>query len=58
MRLISGMVFICILFFVEKMGNFHFFFVTIVVDDENLPNLNLFMVYFDFVKRSSFEYLF
>ena len=32
MRLISGMVSICIIFFVGKMGNFHFLFVGIVFD--------------------------
>ena len=36
-------------YFVGKMGNFHFVLVSIVVDHENLLNLNLFAVYFDFV---------
>ena len=37
--------------------NFHFALVSIVVDHDNLLNLKLFAVYFDFVKRS-FECLF
>ena len=42
-------------YFVEKMCNFHFVIVGIVVDHENLLNLKLFVVYFDFAKRRSFE---
>ena len=38
-------------YFVGKMGNFHFVLVRIVVDHENSLNLNLFAVYFDFVKK-------
>ena len=39
-------------YFVEKMGNFPFVLVTIVVDHENLLNLKSVVVYFDFVKRN------
>ena len=58
MRLISGIVFICIILFVGKMGNFHFLFVGIVFDHENSLSLKSVVVYFDFVKRRSYEYLF
>ena len=58
MRLISGMVFICIIFFVGKMGSFHFVLVMIVFDHENSLSLKSVVVYFEFVKRRSFEYLF
>ena len=40
-------------YFVEKMGNFHFVLVRIVVDHENSLNLKSVVVYFDFVKRRS-----
>ena len=40
------------------MGNFHFVFVRIVMDHENLLKLKSFLVYFDFVNTSYFEYSF
>ena len=40
------------------MGNFHFVLVRIVIDYASLLNLKSFVVDFDFVKRTSFEYLF
>ena len=43
-------------YFVEKMGNFQFAFVRIVVDRLNLLNLKSVVVYFDFVSMSSSEY--
>ena len=59
MRLISDMVFTLYYFyFVEKMDNFHFVPVRIVVDHENLLNLKSFVVYLDCEKRSSLKYLF
>ena len=44
--------------FVEKMGNFHFVLLRNVVYHENSLSLKSVLVYFDFVKRRSFEYLF
>ena len=38
MRLVSGMVFICIIF-LGKMGNFHFVLVMIVFDHQNSLSL-------------------
>ena len=45
-------------YFVEKMGNFHFVLLRIVVDHENSLSLKSVVVYFDLVKIKSFEYLF
>ena len=43
-------------YFVEKMGNFHFVLVRIVLNHENLLNLKLVVVYSDFLIMSSSEY--
>ena len=43
-------------YFVEKLDNFHFDLVRIVVDHESLLNLKSFVVCFDFVNISNFEY--
>ena len=44
--------------FVEKMGNFNFVPVKIVIDYKNLLNFKSFVVYFDFVSMGSSEYSF
>ena len=44
------------LYYVEKMGNFQFVLVRIVVDYRNLLNLKSVVVFFDFVNMSSSEY--
>ena len=43
-------------YFVEKMGNFHFVLVRIMIDHENLLSLKSVVVYSDF--KQIFEYLF
>ena len=48
-------IYLCFFYFVEKMGNFHFVVVKIEVDHENLLNLILVVVYFEFVNISSSE---
>ena len=45
-------------YLVEKMGNFLFVFVRIVVDHENSLSLKSVVVYFFFVRGRIFEYLF
>ena len=45
-------------YFVAKMGNFLFVLVRIVVDHGSLLSLTSVVVYFNFVKRRNFEYLF
>ena len=44
------------IYYVEKMGNFQFVLVRIVVDYRNLLNLKSVVVFFDFVNMSSSEY--
>ena len=51
-------IYLCYFCFVEKMRNFHYVLERIVVDHGNLLNLKSFLVYFEFVKISKFEYSF
>ena len=51
-------IFLYYFYFVEKMDNFHFVLVRIVVDHDNLLNLKSFVVYFDLIIKSNLEYSF
>ena len=43
-------------YFVDKMGNFHFVLVRIVVHYENLLNLKFFAIYFEKFLNSAFRF--